>query len=88
MPELSKRDKIEMISNGIIATYGQAAFNIGETAKIINKDSKFVGPAFDERGILAIQQGKMKYYTSVAIAEYLYSVQISPNQPCRKGAKS
>lgn len=84
---LSRKENIEIMSNGIIsAHHGQAVFNISETAVIINKDRKFVGPEFDERGILAIRQGNSKYYTSVAIAEYLYSMQISPIQTCRKGA--
>jgi len=83
--ELTKKEKIAILSSGIIAAHkGQAAFNATETAKIVGIDKKFIGPEFDEHGVLAIRQKQSKYYTAVAIAEYLYAVQISPLQPCRR----
>lgn len=84
---LSKKDRIAILTDAIVtAHHGQAVFNITETAKIVSMDKKFVGPEFDERGILAVKKRQSKYYTAVAIAEYLYAIQISPLQPCRKGA--
>lgn len=84
--ELTKKEKITILSSEIITFHkGQVAFNIGETAKIIGVTRKYVGYDFNERGILATQIGKAKYYTAVDIAEYLYMARISPVQICQKG---
>lgn len=83
--ELTKKEKIAILSGGIIAAHkGQAVFNATETAKIISMDKKFVGLEFDKHGILATKIQRSKHYTAVAIAEYLHAEQISPLQPCRK----
>ncbi len=82
---LNLNAKITTLSISIVTAHdGQAVFDIGETAKILHMDRKFVGPEFDKHGILASKKRNSKYYTAVAIAEYLYSEQISPLRSCRK----
>lgn len=84
---LSLNEKITTLSIAIITAHGgQSVFDIGETSRICHMDRKFVGSEFDKHGILASKKRNSKYYTAVAIAEYLYAEQISPLQSCRKGA--
>lgn len=68
----------------VVAHKGKAVFDIGETAKICGMDRKFIGPEFDKHGILATKKQNSKYFTAVAIAEYLHAERISPLESCRK----